>query len=183
MTDLTERVLETDGPSRALAAGHADTFRQAFRELASGVAVITFDVDGALHGFTATSLTSVSMAPPLALFCLSNRSRSRGHLRHGQRVGISVLGAKQADVATAFAATTPEGGYDDVAVEHFDGSPVIAWSLATLVADLVQCHPAGDATIWVCSLRSARIGTPNEPLLYHARGYWGRRQLGVPNTQ
>lgn len=179
MTEFTERLRDEDRLMPAPLPVPADPFRQAFRELASGVCVIAFEVDGAVHGLTATSLTSVSMEPPLALFCLSGRSQSRRHLKPGQRIGMSVLGAGQAGIAHAFAAATPEGGYAGIDMDRLDGGPVVAGALAVLAADIVECHRAGEGTIHVCALRAARLGTRGEPLLYHARGYWRRQRLGL----
>ena len=42
------------------------TFKEVFSQLASGVCVVTFWRGGRLHGFTATSVTSVSLAESIA---------------------------------------------------------------------------------------------------------------------
>ncbi|MDO6804811.1 flavin reductase, partial [Wenyingzhuangia sp. 1_MG-2023] len=51
-----------------------ELFCNTMRQLASGVAVITMENDGQLHAMTATSFTSVSAQPPLALVCIKRGS-------------------------------------------------------------------------------------------------------------
>jgi flavin reductase (DIM6/NTAB) family NADH-FMN oxidoreductase RutF len=164
------------GPAAAGFVG-AEQFRQAFRALASGVAVISFDVGGEVHGFTATSLTSVSKEPPLALFCVGNGTASRSHIERGQIVGISLLGINQAEIARAFASRTPEGGYVDIGVVHLDGAPTIQRSIATMVAEITEMHPAGDHTVCICALRAVRTAADSAPLIYFARDYHAHRPL------
>ena len=52
-------------------------FRKAMRRLTSAVSVISTAHDGARHGITVTSVTSVSMTPPSILFCVNRASRLR----------------------------------------------------------------------------------------------------------
>ena len=47
----------------------AQQFRLAMRRLAGGVALVTTFHDGARHGMTATSVTSLCMDPPALLAC------------------------------------------------------------------------------------------------------------------
>jgi len=166
------------GPNRSAASlVDADQFRQAFRALAAGVAVIAFDVDGEVHGFTATSVTAVSKEPPLALFCVGNETASRAHLARGQTIGISLLAIDQIDIARQFASRTPDGGYTNVDILHIDGVPIIQRSIAGMVAEITDLHPAGDHTVCICALRAVRTSTGSAPLIYFARNYHGHRPL------
>lgn len=155
----------------------AEHFKQAFRALASGVSVVSFDVGDEVHGFTATSLTSVSMNPPLALFCIGNRTASRSHLEIGQTVGISLLGIDQVAIARAFANRTPEGGYTDIDIARLNGAPTVERALARIAAEITDLHPAGDHTVCICALRSVHANPDTRPLLYFSRGYHGHRPL------
>ena len=49
----------------------ARSFRQTVGHFATGVTIITTEVDGALRALTANSFTAVSLDPPLVLFCLA----------------------------------------------------------------------------------------------------------------
>src|ERR1700749_3703869 len=56
-----------------------ERFKQAFRNHPAGVVVVTVDAGHGPTGFTATSLTSLSLAPPLVSFRISTRTSSRPH--------------------------------------------------------------------------------------------------------
>ncbi len=75
-----------------------------FRQMASGVCVVTVWVEGRLHGFTATSVTSVFVAPPVALFCVSKRNEGHTYIRARAPVGISILSEDQRHLSDRFAA-------------------------------------------------------------------------------
>ncbi len=166
-----------DAPRGAAARGDvgAEQFRQAFRALASGVAVVTFHAGDEVHGFTATSVTSVSMEPPLALFCVGNHSRSRAHLSSGKPIGISFLGSHQIDIARFFASSASRNGHDSLDLLH--GAPIIADATVNIAAVIQDIHPAGDHAICVCRLEATRSPRPGAPLLYFARDYYGHRPL------
>lgn len=153
----------------------AERFRQAFRALASGVAVVSFHAGEDVHGFTATSVTSVSMDPPLALFCVGNRSRSRPHLHFGKRVGISFLAAAQVDIARFFASSSSRAGHESIG--HLDGAPIVTGAIVNIAAVIEDIHPAGDHSICVCRLETVRTPRSDAPLLYFARDYCGHRSL------
>src|SRR5258708_4622775 len=109
---------DTPQSNTQVSACSVTQFKEAFSGLASGVSIITFDVEGHLHGFTATSLTPVSMTPPLALFCVARSNTSHEHLTKGTVIGISILAADQSEMSNLFAAKVRLGGYIDVVVNR-----------------------------------------------------------------
>src|SRR5713226_1123381 len=92
------------------------TFKEVFSRLASGVCVVTFWRGGRLHGFTATSVTSVSLRPLRVLFCVSQTSESYSWLTSGSVIGISILNAQQRALSDRFASKAAFGAYDDVRI-------------------------------------------------------------------
>lgn len=155
--------------AHALARG----FKDVFSRLASGVCVVSFWRDGRIHGFTATSVTSVSLAPPRVLFCLSRSSDSHAGLQVGTAVGISVLHAGQQVLSERFARRLRgEGGYDDVglssAIRH---APVIDGAIGQIAATVTQVIPSGDHSILLCDVADAKASDAGEPLLYCKRAY------------
>lgn len=152
----------------------AERFREIFSALAAGVSVVTFDVEGQVHGFTVTSLTPVSMAPPLALFCVARHGKSCAYLRRGTRLGISILNAAQRRISQRFSEKVELGGYKDIAITRGPlGAPVVSGAGATLEARITELHPAGDHLICVCELESGQAEQTGEPLLYFSRRYHG----------
>ena len=147
-------------------------FRNAFSVLAAGVSVITFSIDAHTHGFTATSLTPVSADPPLALFCVGRANTSHSHLKRGTLVGMSILGCDQKTLSTRFAAKAEIGGYADIDITNGEhGAAVLSGALAVLEGEIVELYPAGDHTIFLCSVKSAKCEMNGAPLLYCLRDY------------
>lgn len=78
-------------------------FRRALSQFATGIAVvITRGPDGAAHGLTVNSFSSVSLEPPLVLWSLANTARSRPVFMGASHYIINVLGEQQADLALRF---------------------------------------------------------------------------------
>jgi len=154
-------------------------FKQAFGALAAGVSVVTFRVDGHVHGFTATSVTSVSMEPPLALFCVGRGNLSHRYLDRDTRIGISILAADQHGLSNRFAGKADLGGYGDIEMlEDEWGVPLLPGAVATMAGAVADRIPAGDHTIYVCNLHGAQTAAQRSPLLYCSRGYHTLGPLG-----
>src|SRR5260370_9597560 len=93
------------GPS-GLRAGHLDSwdFKQAAGILTTGVTVVTScDAEGARYGLTANSFTSVSLEPPLVLFCAYQHAPSLEGLIRSGHFALNVLASDQEDIAKRFA--------------------------------------------------------------------------------
>ncbi len=69
--------------------------RQAMGQFATGVTVITAEVQGAVHAMTANAVTSVSLEPPLVLVCVGRDRVMHGVLEQAGRYGINVLSANR----------------------------------------------------------------------------------------
>lgn len=160
-------------------AANPEPFKAAFRRLASGVCVVMFRRNGRPHGFTATSVTSVSMAPPKALFCVGTANDSHPHLAVGTAVGISLLSAAQRPLSDRFAGKAGAAGYDDVVtVEGPGGVLWLPGALAHLSARVAELVPAGDHSIVVCDLVAASVLEEEAaPLLHFSRAYHGLAPL------
>ena len=161
-----------DGAMRDGARPDPEPFKAVFRRLASGVCVVMFRRNGRPHGFTATSVTSVSMAPPMALFCVGTTNDSHPHLAVGTPLGISLLSAEQRPLSDRFAGKAGAAGYDDVAtVEGHGGTLLLPGALAHLSARVARLVPAGDHSIVVCDLEAAAVADAAAPLLHFSRAY------------
>src|SRR3984957_20955816 len=78
--------------------------RDAFGEFATGVTVITaVRPDGEPVGITANSFSSVSLEPPLLLWCLSNNSSGAVAFGPGAAFAVHVLSHEQREMAVHFA--------------------------------------------------------------------------------
>src|SRR5215468_12775742 len=91
---------------RQLRAGQLDSwdFRQAVGAFTTGVTVVTTcDDAGERYGLTANSFASVSLDPPLVLFCVDNRAPSLQGFIRSQHFAINVLASDQEEIARRFA--------------------------------------------------------------------------------
>ncbi|HMD76846.1 MAG TPA: flavin reductase family protein, partial [Terracidiphilus sp.] len=78
-------------------------FRKAMGCFATGVTIITVDLDGQVHGMTANAFASVSLDPMLVLVCVDHTTRTHAHLHAKKRFGINVLGEDQRAISEYYA--------------------------------------------------------------------------------
>jgi len=142
-------------------------FRAAMAGVAAAVAVVTVIDRGRPRGCTISSLTSLSLDPPLLLFCLAKDSGTHTAFDAATRFSVSVLGAEQADVAHRFAG--PVSGRDADWC-WLDGLPVVPGSLVWIACSVHDRMVGGDHTILVGRVGRARA-RDGAPLVHHQRGY------------
>ena len=81
-----------------------DDLRRAFLDLPQPVAVVTgLSPSGEAVGMTVSSLTSVSLAPLLVLFCPTVTSRAWAAARERGSFAVNILGHRQGELAVRFA--------------------------------------------------------------------------------
>ena len=78
-------------------------FRDALGQFATGVAVVSADVEGKLLGSTVSSFNSVSLAPPLVLFSLARSAQSFSLWLKAKHFGVTILEESQNDLSNRFA--------------------------------------------------------------------------------
>ena len=153
-------------------------FRRACSMFATGVAVVTGNADGALAGMTINSFASVSLDPPLVLWCLKDTARSRAVFEQAGRFAINVLAADQLDAARHFSHSTLEA-FDGVPLELSPrGLPLLPGALAHFECETVAVHDGGDHRIMVGRV-VALDQRPGEPLLF----FRGRLIAGLPELE
>jgi flavin reductase len=147
----------------------ARTFKEVFSQLASGVCVVTFWRGGRLHGFTATSVISVSLNPLRVLFCVSQASESYSCLASGSVIGISILNAEQRALSDRFARKVAFAAYDDVRIaDQAQQAPLLEGALGHVIAVVVEMIPSGDHAIVLCDVTSAHAESDGVPALLQA---------------
>jgi len=83
-------------------------FRYAMRRLAATVTLVTTsDADGQRYGMLATSVTSVTMEPPMLLVCVSRTAHVHAALMARKRMCINVLLDEQAELVQTFSSSLP----------------------------------------------------------------------------
>jgi len=136
-------------------------FRQAASRLATGIAVVTA-FDHRPMGVTVSSLTSLSLEPPLLLFCLDRRSRAAAQFGEVEHFGVNILFAHQQRLSDQFAARMGDR-FDGVAWERGrTGVPLLSEVLATFECSRHTCLPGGDHDIVIGEVLhvTTRSGVP-----------------------
>jgi flavin reductase (DIM6/NTAB) family NADH-FMN oxidoreductase RutF len=144
-------------------------FRRILGMFATGVTIITTQVDDQVHGMTANAFMSVSIDPPLVLISVDKRARMHRLLREGVRYGVNVLAIDQRELSDRFAGRAR----DDVTEIEFDlvrETPLVSGALAHLVARVVRSYWGGDHSLFVGQVEYARYGV-GQPLLFHGGRY------------
>ena len=155
-------------PATTVARVEVD-YRDLLARYASGVVVVTARVDDADHAMTANSFTSVSLHPPLVLFCVQKDSRFHAAIGAADRWVVNVLSAEQAPAARWFAERGRPLTRQMQVVEHQRDAAGIArltGSLGYLTCRTDAMHDAGDHTIVVGEVLEVDHGGEGTALVY-----------------
>src|SRR5689334_13185607 len=78
-------------------------FRKVLGQYATGVTIVTTTHGGEPHAMTVNSFTSVSLDPPLVLFCADKRTRTNDAVRAAGLFAVNVLREEQRSISDLFA--------------------------------------------------------------------------------
>jgi flavin reductase (DIM6/NTAB) family NADH-FMN oxidoreductase RutF len=166
-------------------------FRKAMGCFATGVTIITIDVEGEgegeshgevhsevhgeVHGMTANAFASVSLDPMLVLVCVDQTARTHAHLHAKKRFGINVLCDDQRAISEYYARAERTHDHAEVVTgARFDrtkhGTPVLHGSLAYLECRLHTAQDAGDHTIFIAEVEEVVV-REGQPLLFFRGKY------------
>ena len=149
--------------------------RRALGAFATGVAVIgARGPDGSLVGMTANSFTSVSLNPPLVLFCAARSLSAFDVYRSASHFSACVLPIHGEATSDHFARP---GSAKWRTVPHAIGStgvPLLESAIVTVECLVVARHDAGDHLIVVGQALRLKVADTGEPLVFFRSRY---RQL------
>lgn len=151
-------------------------FKAACGRYATGVSVVTTTgPDGSPAGLTVNSFTSVSLDPPLVLFCLDRAAGSFVDFEGADRFAVNVLSESQREISNLFATPGIANRFEHVA-HRIDGGglPLLDHVLARLVCGIENRYAGGDHVIIVGRVERIDMGgTDGKPLVYYRGGYGG----------
>ena len=151
----------------------ATAFRQLLTRFATGVTVLTTRDDaGHPVGMTASSLTSVSLAPPLVSVCVDVTAEMHRALGAGPPFVINILATGQEALSHRFAVTPAAERFTGIRYrETNEGLVILEGVLAHIECEKFTEVPLGDHTLFVGRVTGGSAGE-GEPLLYY-RGSYG----------
>lgn len=143
--------------------------RNAFGAFATGVTVVTTrQPDGTPRGFTANSFTSVSLDPPLVLWCPSKASARFSAFTAAGHYAIHVLAADQFDLCHRFARAGGDfAGLDPGTTP--EGLPLLSGCIARFDCAAHAVHDGGDHAILVGRVLRAFVCQGKPLLFWHGR--------------
>jgi flavin reductase (DIM6/NTAB) family NADH-FMN oxidoreductase RutF len=146
-------------------------FRDALGCFPTGVAVVTTAGAGAHYGITVNSFTSVSLEPPLLLWCMDRRSQRHDIFVKADGFTVSILGTDHKEVSSRLA-RPGEHALDGIALLKTElGPPALADSLAVFECAAEKKMEAGDHTILLGRVLRFSRPSASAPLVYFRGGY------------
>ncbi len=147
-------------------------FRTALGSFPTGVAVVTTKISAEHHmGITVNSFTSVSLDPPLVLWCLDRKSDRYRAFTKADCYTVSILGTMHQDVSSRLA-SRGNHSLDGIALRETTlGPPALADALAVFECESQGAHDAGDHAILIGRVvRFARYDA-GAPLVFYGGKY------------
>jgi 3-hydroxy-9,10-secoandrosta-1,3,5(10)-triene-9,17-dione monooxygenase reductase component len=146
-------------------------FRQLLSRFATGVTVVTaLDPQGRPAGMTASSVSSVSLEPPLLLVCVGHQADFHPVIAAARRFAVNVLAADQEHLSRQFAAAE---GDRFAGVRYRKGPhdvPLLEGAVAHFLCDRWGQQEAGDHSVFF-GLVTGGETFDRPPLLYYRSRY------------
>lgn len=143
-------------------------FRNCCGHFATGITVVTTEVDGLIHGMTANGFMSVSIDPPLIAVSIGERSRMYQFMSRCMHFGVSLLSESGMAYSNHFAGR-PDDTLEIPWVSK-KGIPLLADALGHFVARVIDVHEAGDHALFIGEVEYLHY-EEGRPLLFYAGGY------------
>jgi flavin reductase (DIM6/NTAB) family NADH-FMN oxidoreductase RutF len=155
-------------------------FRQTAAQFATGVTVIAFDAGHEVRALTANSFASLSLEPPLVLFCLGKQARTAQIVHSTPGFCVNILGDNQRDLSAFFAGAWKAPSPPRYAFEKWEKVPRLEGSIAAIACTTAAVHEGGDHLIVVGEVVGLhRAEHPARPLVFYAGGYVNLEAPGV----
>jgi flavin reductase (DIM6/NTAB) family NADH-FMN oxidoreductase RutF len=149
-----------------------ELLRRAFGTFATGVTVIgARSPDGRLVGMTANSFTSVSLEPPLVLFCPARSLAAYDVYSTAPHFSVSVLPAHSEASCNRFARASTAKWETEAYLVGKTGAPLLSGALASFECEVVARHDGGDHLIVVGRVVQLTATESGEPLVFFRSRY------------
>ena len=147
-------------------------FRTALGLFPTGVAVVTgLSSKQEAMGMTINSFTSVSLEPPLILWCVNHKSMGYKHYCTMRHFVINILSKNQIELSNRFA----QRGIDKFAKINYEtnshGVPILKDCCATFHCKLWKLYHGGDHTIIVGEVMEFHYNRSLEALVFSRGEY------------
>ena len=151
-----------------------DELRQALRQFASGVTIVTTQHDGIRYGITVSAFASVTLEPPTVMVSINSASQLADMIKEAQTFAVHILAEDQEELSQRFSAPIDgDEKFGNLPVaEGVNGIPILNRMLAQFECVLDRTIQVGTHVVMFGKV----VGTeshpdPAWPLLYYHREY------------
>ncbi|MCB0166430.1 MAG: flavin reductase [Anaerolineae bacterium] len=148
-------------------------FRDVMGLFATGVTVVTSDLEGETHGMTANAITSLSLNPLMVLVCVQKDAMMASILQRAKGFAINILNEDQEQLSNFFAGIWPEGADPPFfSFEPWVGGGRLHGVIGALACKIDKFLDGGDH--WIITglvVDLYRQEAPVDPLIYYTGRY------------
>lgn len=143
-------------------------FRTAMGKFATGVTVITTEVEGDVHGMTANAFMSVSLDPKLVVISIGEKAKILNKIKESKIFTVNILAANQQELSMIFAGQLKE--QKEVVFDRLDGKPVLPGAVAQIACEVSTEHVEGDHTLFIGKVTDIHLEDA-EALIFYSGKY------------
>lgn len=154
------------------------SMRNSLRFWATGVTIVSVAHDGAQHGMTVNSFTSLSLDPLLVLVSLEKGTRTHEMVAAAGVFAVTLLNQEQEALSERFAGRESEGSdrFLNLEIVLLDSkNPILAKGLAFFDCRVQATYSVGSHSIFIAEVVAAgdlpAAQIKKQPLLYYNRAY------------
>jgi 3-hydroxy-9,10-secoandrosta-1,3,5(10)-triene-9,17-dione monooxygenase reductase component len=147
-------------------------FRDGLGTFATGVCIVTTEIDGLPLGATISSFNSVSLHPPLVLFSLARTVISFSLWSRAEQFAVTVLAEDQVELSNQFAREAADKWAGVPFSRGKSGCPLIQGGVASFECARHASYDGGDHEIIVGRVLSF-AASETVPLIFY-RGRYGK---------
>ncbi len=161
---------------RDLPSADPEGLREALRQFASGVTIVTAEAEGVRYGITVSAFSAISLEPPVIMVAINTSSALVDIVVRAEHFAVHILGAEQRELSARFAESmSGEEKYNGLALTTGPtGAPVLPEVLALFDCALDQTLLVGTHMLMFGRVVQARaVQERANPLIYYHREYRG----------
>jgi 3-hydroxy-9,10-secoandrosta-1,3,5(10)-triene-9,17-dione monooxygenase reductase component len=147
------------------------TMRTVGGHFATGIVVVTASHDGEPVGMACNSFATVSLDPPLVMFCAAKASSTWPRIQAAGKFAANVLGEDDEEVCRLFAEKDADRFGHITFRPGPSGAPILDRALAFFDCVTDVEHDAGDHVIVVGRVLELGYQSEGRPLLFYRGGY------------
>jgi 3-hydroxy-9,10-secoandrosta-1,3,5(10)-triene-9,17-dione monooxygenase reductase component len=155
--------------SQRLASVEAPSLKDAMRQMAGGVSVITAGLDDERTGLTVISAASLSLSPPAMIVCINKDASAIPVIRLRRHFCVNALAVHHRAVADRFAGRGGVKGAERYADAQWSrlatGALALDDALASIDCEVEELLERHSHVIAIGAVRAVRT-RPGEPLVY-----------------